>query len=138
MKPECRLPKPIILEFGGTLYYLKRIEPKHEIKYICCSQLNHSLYCQYRLNFLLLQNKPTDTPSVVFRGVSNFLSTQSFSHRPSVIQQTLVIIFVGFFVLFLVQLWYTCPKVENAKNAAMPEALLLLCNPALPTARIFA
>ena len=40
--------------------------------------------------------------------------------------------FAGFFVLFLVQLWYTCPKVENAKNAAVPEALLLLCNLALP------
>ena len=64
-----------MLEFGGTLYDLKRIEPKNETKYICCSQMNHSLYRQYRLNVMLLQNKPTDTPSVVFRGVSNFLST---------------------------------------------------------------
>ena len=44
--------------------------------YTCCSQLNHSLYRQYRFNVFLLQNKPTDTPakrdSAVSRSVTNF------------------------------------------------------------------
>lgn len=44
--------------------------------YTCCSQLNHSLYRQYRFNVFLLQNKPTDTPakrdSAVSMSVTNF------------------------------------------------------------------
>ena len=66
-----------MLEFGGHFTSLRELKQKNE-KYIytCCSQLNHSLYRQYRFNVLLLQNKPTDAPakrdSAVSMGVSNF------------------------------------------------------------------
>lgn len=52
--------------------------------YTCCSQLNHSLYRQYRFNVFLLQNKPTDTPakrdSAVSRGVTNFFEEYLCRH----------------------------------------------------------